>query len=102
VGFLDRIFGRTRRADNPPAPTRDDTLTSTYVPPPTPEVEQPDDRGEGQDRDDADQVDPSSQEIQVDDSSATDVSDAGGDAGGGGDGGGDGGGGDGGGGGGGD
>jgi hypothetical protein len=38
VGFLARLFGRKSRGPEAPAPTRDDTLSSTYVPPPTPDV----------------------------------------------------------------
>jgi hypothetical protein len=44
VGFLDRLFRRRSADPGAPAPTRDDTLSSTYVPPPTPDVQpaQPD------------------------------------------------------------
>ncbi len=39
MGFLDRLFRRRGGGSDAPAPTRDDTLSSTYVPPPTPDVQ---------------------------------------------------------------
>jgi hypothetical protein len=101
VGFLDRLLGRRGRGSGAPAPTRDDTLSSTYVPPPTPVPGDPDDSRDDDARDDdqgaqSDQgwVEPSTEGIQGDTSSEVAASDAdAGDAGAGDAGGGDGGGG---------
>jgi hypothetical protein len=78
MGFLDRLFGRRGRGSGAPAPTRDDTLSSTYVPPPIPDVHP----GAPDDRDDDD---------RDDDGQGDDGGDDGGDSGGGDGGGGDGG-----------
>ena len=104
MGFLGRLFGRRGPGSGAPAPTRDDTLSSTYVPPPTPTPGDPDDSrdDDAKDHDDrgaqADQgwVDPTAPEGQADsqgDARPGDAGDAGGGDGGGGNGGGNGGGG---------
>jgi hypothetical protein len=96
MGLFDRLFGRRGRGSDAPLPTRDDTLSSTNMPPPG----DPDQRDEDE-RDDqgaqADQgwVAPPDPDVKVDEPSAGDPGVTGGDTAdtGGGDGGGDGGGG---------
>jgi hypothetical protein len=75
MGFLDRLF--RRRSSGAPLPTRDDTLSSTYVPPPTPETGIPDDSKDADAKDDE-----KAQDDQVDSSGGGDGGDGGGGGGG--------------------
>jgi hypothetical protein len=78
VGFLDRLFGRRRRETEPTDPS-----SAAYYPVAAgSEGTREDDQRDEPGRDDEGTVDPSSQQIEVDESSSTEVGDAGGDSGG--------------------
>jgi hypothetical protein len=87
MGFLDRLFGRRRRESSPTDPAYYPVTAGSEG---TREQDERDEQGQGDER----SVDPSSQQIEVDESSATEVGDSGGDGGGGNGGGGNGGGGE--------
>jgi hypothetical protein len=88
VGLLDRLFGRRSRGTDAPAPTRDDTLSSTsvqadqgWVAPPDPDITAVDEPAEADPGVDAD--------VSGGDTADTGGGDGGGDGGGGNGGGGD-------------
>jgi hypothetical protein len=70
MGLFDRLFGRRGRGSGAPAPTRDDTLSSTNMPPPD---DQSGDQG---------WVAPPDPDVQVDEPSEGDADVSGGDGGG--------------------